>query len=126
METEENIPIEKVSNLNTSENTVKYDLPYGWRKIAQRRKNPNTSKNWDIYLISPDNKRLRSNVELKKYLDENPNVKCDLSVTNTQTPKQTNSKKEKKSSAKLIKFTKNLVEQESAFYPRIINRFTIK
>merc|ERR1712002_1083776 len=62
----------------TKDNFVEFSLPYGWKKIGQRRKN---SSHWDFYLISPDNKRFRSNVELKKYLEKNPKVKCDLSVT---------------------------------------------
>ena len=37
----------------------------------------------DIYLISPDGKRIRSEIELEKYLKENPNIKCDLEVTST-------------------------------------------
>ena len=49
--------------LKTSDNAMEFDLPYGWRKLGHRRKSTNTSKQWDFYLISPDNNRFRSNVE---------------------------------------------------------------
>jgi len=39
----------------------------------------------DIYLISPGtNKKLKSDVELMKFLEENPSIQCDLGVTSTK------------------------------------------
>ena len=39
-------------------------------------------------MFNPSNEKFRSNVEIKKYLDNNPDVKCDLNVTNVQVPKE--------------------------------------
>ena len=38
---------------------------------------------WDFYVFSPNGQKFRSNVEIKKFLEKNPSVKCDLEVTNT-------------------------------------------
>ena len=81
MENNENCEMDKVTLLKETDNDVEFSLPYGWKKFGRKRKN---SDNWDFYLISSDNKRFRSNPEIKRYLENNPNVKCDLSVTNTQ------------------------------------------
>ena len=59
----------------------------GWKKIGHRRQNGKTANGrWDFYLHTPTGKKLRSNVEVTKFLAENPDVKCDLSVTNTTRP----------------------------------------
>lgn len=60
---------------------LEFELPYGWKKLAHRRKSGKSEGNWDTYLISPLGKRLRSNVELERYLEANPKLKCDRSVT---------------------------------------------
>ena len=39
-----------------------------------------------MYVISPDGKLLRSSFEIVKYLNENPKVKCDKTVVNTDQP----------------------------------------
>ena len=36
--------------------------------------------------MSPDGKKLHTAIEINKYFDENPDVKCDQSVTNTHVP----------------------------------------
>ena len=60
-------------------------LPYGWKKVGYRIiSNPG---NWDFYIITPDGKKLRSFVKVKEYLEKNPNVLCDINVTNTNCPK---------------------------------------
>ena len=41
---------------------------------------------WDFYILSPDEKIFHTTIEVNNYLDENPNVKCDQSVTNTHIP----------------------------------------
>ena len=40
----------------------------------------------DIYLISPGSKgkKFKSDIKLQMFLDENPNIKCDLAVTSTK------------------------------------------
>ena len=62
-----------------------YSLPFDWKKIGKRRKTAtdsiNSSKNWDFYLISPDGKKFRSNVEVSKYLQNHPEINYEPSVT---------------------------------------------
>ena len=41
---------------------------------------------WDFYVFAPNGKRFRSTVEIQKYVENNPNVECDLEVTNTFLP----------------------------------------
>ena len=75
---------EMVPNRETSD-FQEYMLPYGWKKVGYRRtSNPHT---WDFYIITPDEKKLRSSVKVKEYLEKNPNVLCDIKVTNTNRPK---------------------------------------
>ena len=62
-----------------------YPLTYGWKKVCHKRRN-NFSKDWNVYVTSPDGKMLQSCDEIDKYLDENPEVKCDKNVTNTDQP----------------------------------------
>ena len=66
-----------------TENYVEYLLPFGWKKTCKRRNNKRT---WDISLISPCGNKVRSNPELYNYLEANPELKCDRSVTNTSRP----------------------------------------
>ena len=66
-------------------NEITYPLPYGWKKHCRKRRN-NASKDWNVYVISPDGKLLRSSFEIVKYLSENPKVKCDKAVVNTDQP----------------------------------------
>ena len=53
-------------------------LPYGWKKTGQRRM---TGKRWDFYVFAPNGQKFRSNVEIKRYLENHPDVKCDFEVT---------------------------------------------
>ena len=55
-----------------------FQLPYKWKKTGQRRK---YGERWDFYVFAPNGQKLRSNVEIKKYLENHPDVKCDLEVT---------------------------------------------
>ena len=74
--------------------TREYSLPHGWKKVGQKRRslsrfNKTSNSNrgdWDFFIISPSGKRFRSTVEVNKYLDKNPDVKCDRNVTNTHRP----------------------------------------
>ena len=64
---------------------IEYSLPYGWKKKGHKRQNQEGDKNrWDFYVISPAGKKLRSNVEINRYLEANPEVKCDRNITNTK------------------------------------------
>ena len=76
------IATETVPNRESSD-FQEYMLPYGWKKVGYRR----TSNRWDFYIITPDGKKLRSSVKVKEYLEKNPNVLCDIQVTNTNRPK---------------------------------------
>ena len=59
-----------------------YLLPHGWKKIGRKRKILGDKRKWDFTVLSPDGKRFRSNFALNQYLKINPEVKCDLNVTN--------------------------------------------
>jgi len=80
MEIKKSFEMDKVSLLKRTDNYVMLGLPYGWKKQCMKRKN---SEYWYFYLINSDNKKFRSNAEVAEYLEKNPSVKCDLSVTNT-------------------------------------------
>ena len=80
---EQTCEMDKVSLLKRTANSVVLALPHGWKKFCLRRQN---TDRWDFYLLSSDNKRFRSTVEVKRYLENNPSVKCDISVTNTKCP----------------------------------------
>ena len=70
------------------DNKREYDLPYDWKKLACRRgASSQGNKTWDIYIIAPCGKKLRSNPEIEKYLSENPDVQIDRDVTNTSKPR---------------------------------------
>ena len=43
-------------------------------------------KEWDFYVFEPNGQRFRSTVEIKNYVENNPNIECDLEVTNTFLP----------------------------------------
>ena len=65
-----------------------FDLPYGWRKEVVSIKNQPSMKGKvreDIYLISPgrNGKKIQSDIKLHLFLEEYPNIKCDLEVTST-------------------------------------------
>ena len=63
-----------------------YLLPHGWKKIGRKRKKIDDKRKWDFTVLSPDGKRIKSNFALNQYLKRNPEVKCDLNVTNTSYP----------------------------------------
>ena len=69
-----------------------FDLPYGWTKQVVYLRNQQSMKGKvrkDIYLIAPGikGKFITSNVKLQRFLEENPNIKCDLAVTSTSKKK---------------------------------------
>ena len=63
-----------------------YSLPYGWKKIGYQRQEGESKNRWDFYVTSPCGRRFRSNPEIARYLYQNPEVKCDLNVTNISYP----------------------------------------
>ena len=67
-----------------------YCLPFGWKKTGYLRQN---GKTWDFFAFSPNGKKFRSTVEVNRYLDQNPDVQCDRSVTNTLKPSDLTSPK---------------------------------
>ena len=67
-----------------NENFVEHQLPHGWKKVGSRRSDNYT---WDFYVYGPNGEKFRSNVEIRKYLERNPEVECDLNVTNISRPK---------------------------------------
>ena len=73
----------KIMLIQEKDDYREYSLPFGWQKIGRRRLN---QKDWDFYIISPEGKRFRSTIGVNKYLDINPEVKCDRDVANTQLP----------------------------------------
>ena len=77
------IDSKKVSSIVEKADVVEYQLPYGWKKVGSRRSDTADRDRWDFYVYGPNGEKFRSNVEIKKYLDMNPEVKCDLDVTNT-------------------------------------------
>ena len=70
------------------ENFREYKLPFGWIKTAHRRLAGNTVGRWDIYLISPIGKRIRSNPELERFLRANPEIKFDHKLTKVEKPSE--------------------------------------
>ena len=73
-------------NFGNDDDYREYNLPYGWKKIGHRRQNDTNRKPWDFFIYSPDGIKFRSTLEVKRFLEENPNVQCDLEVTNTFLP----------------------------------------
>jgi hypothetical protein len=63
---------ESNQNLNSND-SEEISLPYGWKKHVHIKKET---------LVSPYGETLMSTVELERYLAMNPNIKCDLKVTN--------------------------------------------
>ena len=72
----------KDSMLVENNNYTEYQLPHGWKKVVQRRRKYN-KKGWDIYIFTPDGKKLRSNCEIEQFVKDHPDVKCDMEVANT-------------------------------------------
>ena len=79
----------KIKLIQATETRREYSLPYGWKKICQRRAEIHSRERlerWDFYIFSPYGKMLRSAPEVKRYLAKNPELECDLEVTNTFYP----------------------------------------
>ena len=74
-----------------NENRLTYSLPHGWKKIGYQRQEGERKGVWDFHVFSPCGRRFRSNPEIDRYLDQNPEVKCDRNVTNTSKSSDLNS-----------------------------------
>ena len=65
-----------------------FDLPFGWTKEVVTIRNQPSMKGKireDIYIITPGGKKkLKSDAQLMKFLEENPTIQCDLDVTSTR------------------------------------------
>ena len=66
-----------------------FELPHGWTKLVVHRENQKSmhgKTRHDIYLICPGSKRtkLQSDAQLERFLQENPDIECDQSVTSTK------------------------------------------
>ena len=61
-----------------TEDYLEYLLPYGWKKIGRKKE-----KKWNFSIINPNGKQFFSDIELYEYLDNNPDVECDRTVTKT-------------------------------------------
>ena len=80
---------QEIKLIRATETRRDYSLPYGWKKIGHRRSEIHSKERlerWDFYIFSPYGKMLRSTPEVKRYLGENPELECDLEVTNTSFP----------------------------------------
>ena len=72
-----------------------FDLPYGWTKEVVTLRNQPSMKGkvrTDIYLKSPavpgiKRKTFRNDNQVRSFLEENPNIMCDLEVTSTKKTK---------------------------------------
>ena len=88
--------IDKMFEQGDIENLKKEDL----KNFIKKRAN---EKGWDFYVFNPEGRKFRSNIQIKKYLEKNPDVPCDLEVTNTCKPKgfRTPSKEKPKTVTKM-------------------------
>ena len=82
------IQIKTKGNIGNGEKEY-FDLPFGWTKEVVYLKNQPSMQGkirQDIYLIGPgkNGKKFQSDVKLQRFLQENPDIKCDLSVTSTK------------------------------------------
>ena len=79
----------EIKLIRATETRREYSLPFGWKKIGHRRSEIHSKERlerWDFYIFSPYGKMMRSAPEVKRYLCENPELECDLEVTNTSFP----------------------------------------
>ena len=68
-----------IGKLEKREDYQEFALPFGWRKVGQKRKNSNR---WDFSIFNPEGKKFRSTVEVKKYIENKSEITCDQKVRN--------------------------------------------
>ena len=66
-----------IGKLEKREDYQEFALPFGWRKVGQKRKNSNR---WDFSIFNPEGKKFRSNVKVNKYLENKSEITCDQKV----------------------------------------------
>ena len=72
------------------ENYREYELPFGWKKIAYKKKRSN---GWAIRIKSPYEKWFHSNKEIENYVKQHPKVEYDSKITNFSVPPELIEKK---------------------------------
>ena len=77
----------EVSNSNIR-SVVHEKLSNGWAKKAVRRRKGSLAGKWDVYLLTPDRKILRSQNDLKIYIAKSGSV-VDSNVINFTLPQKT-------------------------------------
>lgn len=100
-------PVKKLEN-ETKNNVVVERLPNGWTKKAVKRLSGVAKGKWDTYLMTPDQKQLRSAQELKLYIAKSGAV-IDSNLVNFSLPKRT-AKVDRKLNAVLVQ--QNSVERK--------------
>ena len=66
-----------------------FTLPDGWKKQIIKRgssSTPSSKKRFDIYLISPTNKKLRSNNDILRWVQEHPAMPINTMYVNMTIP----------------------------------------
>ena len=89
MEEASDIPQAEMSHLQTSKNEEKYreyDLPFGWKKIAYKKKSRNGVWLWATKIRSPNGKTFNSFKDIKEFVLKHPEMKCDAKLTNFSLP----------------------------------------
>ena len=76
------------------------------------------SHQWDFYVYAPDGTKLRSNVEVKRYLEKNPDIPCDLELTNTFRPRDLQNLPPKKKLQSSKELQNSLMERSLQSSPR--------
>eukprot|EP00094_Tigriopus_californicus_P001742 TCALIF_01684-PB protein Name:"Similar to trx Histone-lysine N-methyltransferase trithorax (Drosophila virilis)" AED:0.11 eAED:0.18 QI:0/0.63/0.41/0.91/0.90/1/12/267/3483 len=89
---------------NKSNHVIHERLPNGWTKKAVKRLTGEQIGKWDMYLITPDQKILKSPSDLKLYIAKSGSV-IDSNIINFALPKKT---------AKVDKALKNSAEKTAA------------
>ena len=67
----------RIGKLEKREDYQEFALPFGWRKVGQKRAKSNK---WDFLVFNPEGKKFRSNVKVNKYLENNSEITCDQKV----------------------------------------------
>lgn len=60
-----------IGKLEKREDYQEFALPFGWRKVGQKRAKSNK---WDFLVFNPEGKKFRSNVKVNKYLENKSEI----------------------------------------------------
>lgn len=100
------------------QDNVTINLPDGWTKQIHRRltgRTGSTGRNFDVYLLPPKGKKLRSVVELMKFIKANPTVPINPKLVNMERNVDSNDKTPEKLSGttlRLIQFVEAIKRGE--------------